>query len=100
MNRIALFIASGKMIDRRGLKTAQAARVINNTTATGVTWHEPQDNGAPPSPAVHTRKIVSDFDGAWSRKISFVLPILQSFVERYNKCVESYYNQNGTKFKN
>lgn len=63
MNRIALFIASGKMMDRRGLKTAQAARVINNTTATGVTWHEPQDNGAPPSPAVHTRKIVSDFMG-------------------------------------
>lgn len=63
MNRIALFIASGKMMDRRGLKTAQAARVINNTTATGVTWHEPQDNGAPPSPAVHTRKIVSDLMG-------------------------------------
>lgn len=63
MNRIALFIASGKMMDRRGLKTAQAARVINNTTATGVTWHEPQDNGAPHSPAVHTRKIVSDLMG-------------------------------------
>lgn len=101
MNRIALFIASGKMMDRRGLKTAQAARVINNTTATGVTWHEPQDNGAPPSPAVHTRKIVSDLMGLGlvrSLSCSQFYKVLWRDTTNVWR-LESYYNQNGTKLK-